>query len=101
APARGYTRGAISQSTISDVERVSITSGAAGTDVAGVTIHAGSCTVQATVRQGRYVAWWPGPAFRDETAAPSGPDRSTLLLTYDLTLSDGTVIRDATGTLPT
>ncbi|WP_432487520.1 hypothetical protein [Kineococcus sp. SYSU DK018] len=101
APAGGYTRGAISQSTISDAERVSITSGAAGTDVAGVTIHAGSYTVQATVRQGRYVAWWPGPAFRDETAAPSGRDRSTLLLTYDLTLSDGTVIRDATGTLPT
>ncbi|MEV0568331.1 hypothetical protein [Dactylosporangium sp. NPDC050588] len=73
-PALGFTQGALA-----GYRNASITDGAAGT---GVTVHAGDHTVQASVRDGRYVAWWPGP--------------STGVLTFDLTLADGTVIRDAT-----
>jgi len=101
APARGYTQGAISQTKVSGAGFVSITSGAVGAEVAGVTIRAGAYTVQATVHEGRYVAWWPGPALGGEPPASSGRDDSTLLLTYDLTLTDGTVVRDAIATLPT
>ncbi|GAB7189621.1 hypothetical protein NUM3379_03270 [Kineococcus sp. NUM-3379] len=100
APARGYTQGAISQSRVPSGEHVSITGGAAGVDVVGVTIHAGDHTVHASVREGRYVAWWPGRAFGGEAPGPSGEDRSAPVLTYDLTLSDGSIIRDAAGTRP-
>jgi hypothetical protein len=90
APASSFTQGAIFSSN-----EASITDGAVGDEVTGVTIHAGRLTVTASVQNGRYVAWWPGSAFR------SGPDRASgdagpqLMLTYDLTLSDGTVIHDA------
>jgi hypothetical protein len=84
APARSYTRGGIFVS-----KGASITDGAAGDAVTGVTIHAGNLTVNASVRNGRYVAWWPGPAFEN------GPR-----LSYDLTLADGSVIHNAQPTLP-
>ncbi|MEV0157012.1 hypothetical protein AB0H57_25230 [Micromonospora sp. NPDC050686] len=95
APARGFTQGAIS-----DFVDASVTDGAAGPGVAGVTIHAGELTVQASVSNGRYVAWWPGPAFtsaRDQRSGKGGPQ---LIISYDLTLTDGTVIRNAQPSRP-
>jgi hypothetical protein len=98
APARGYTQGGISQ--FAGTPGASITDGAVGDAVTGVTIHAGALTVNASVRNGRYAAWWPGPAFESGTPPPSGEGGPKLILTYDLTLADGTVIRNAQPSLP-
>jgi hypothetical protein len=98
APARGYTQGAISQ--FGGTHGASITDGAVGTAVTGVTIHAGTLTVKASVRNGRYAAWWPGPAFQSGSRKPSGAAGPKLMLTYDLTLADGTVIHNAQPALP-
>ena len=77
---------------------VSFNVGDVGSDVAAVTIvDADGQTVQATVDDGRFVAWWPGRAFGDETEGNGGPAPS---LTYSLTMRDGTVIDDAEPTLP-
>lgn len=77
---------------------VSFNVGDVGSDVAAVTIvDADGQTVQATVDDGRFVAWWPGRAFGDETEGNGGPAPS---LTYSLTMRDGTVIDDAEQTLP-
>ncbi len=95
APARGFTQGAIS-----DFRDASMTDGAAGADVAGVTIHAGNLTVEASVSNGRYVAWWPGPAFENGRDQPSGKGGPRLIVSYDLTLTDGTVIHNAQPTRP-
>lgn len=94
APPTGYTQGAIA-----DFIDASVTDGAVGTDVTGVTIHARELSVQASVANGRFVAWWPGRAFHD-TDQPSGEGGPELFITYDLTLRDGTVLRDAQPTLP-
>lgn len=85
APAGRYTEGALS-----DFGDASVTDGAVGPDVTAVTVHTGDLSVQATVRNGRYVVWWPGPAVEwiDET-------RLRLIYTVDLTLRDGTVVRNA------
>ncbi|MEV6306363.1 hypothetical protein AB0M02_43615 [Actinoplanes sp. NPDC051861] len=85
-PAREYTEGALA-----DFGDASITNGTVGADVTGVTVHAGEFTVEATVRDGRYAAWWPGPAM-----AGDGADAYDIM-TFDITLRDGTVIRDARG----
>lgn len=95
APARGFTQGAVAGS-----DGASITDGAVGEHVTGVTIHAGAFTVQATVQNGRYAAWWPGPAFESGSPGPSGKGGPALILSYDLTLSDGTVIHNAQPTRP-
>lgn len=95
APPRGYTQGAISSSN-----EASITDGAVGEGVTGVTIHAGTFTVNASVQNGRYVAWWPGPAFQSGPVEPSGKGGPELILTYDLTLTDGTVLRNAQPARP-
>jgi hypothetical protein len=95
APATGYTQGAIFGSP-----GASITDGAVGAGVTGVTIHAGTLTVNASVRNGRYAAWWPGPAFASGSRDPSREAGPKLMLTYDLTLADGTVIHNAQPTLP-
>ncbi|GAA5000324.1 hypothetical protein [Actinopolymorpha pittospori] len=95
APATGYTQGAISQ-----FDGASITDGAVGAAVTGITIHAGTLTVNASVQNGRYVAWWPGPAFPSGYVQPSGKGGPEPILTYDLTLTDGTVIHNAQPTLP-
>ncbi|MFI6824125.1 hypothetical protein ACIBJE_24765 [Micromonospora sp. NPDC050187] len=95
APARGFTQG-----TVSDFRDASITDGAAGVEVAGVTIHAGDLTVQASVSNGRYVAWWPGPAFEREPGRLTGESGPRLIVTYDLTLTDGTVVHDAQPSRP-
>jgi hypothetical protein len=80
--------------------KASITDGAVGEGVTGVTIHAGTFTVSASVQNGRYVAWWPGPAFRDGPVEPSGKGGPELMLTYDLALTDGTVLRNVQPTRP-
>jgi hypothetical protein len=95
APPRGFTQGAIFGS-----EGASITDGAVGDEVKGVTIHAGALTVEASVHNGRYAAWWPGPAFESGPPPPSGKGGPEPILTYDLTLNDGTVIHNAQPTLP-
>jgi hypothetical protein len=95
APPRGYTEGAISQ-----FGGITITDGAVGDQVAGVTIQAGALTVEASVQNGRYAAWWPGTAFESGPPGPDGEGDPRPILTYDLTLADGTVIRDARATRP-
>jgi hypothetical protein len=95
APPRGFTQGAIGH-----YDGASITDGAAGDAVTGVTIHAGTLTVNASVQNGRYAAWWPGPAFQSGPLEPGGDGGPELILTYDLTLTDGTVIHNAQPALP-
>ncbi|WP_127506052.1 hypothetical protein [Actinoplanes solisilvae] len=82
--------GRFEDGALTDDGAVSITEGTVGPDVAGLTVHAGTLTVQATVSNGRWVAWWPGPAVEWV-----GQAQTRDLMTYDLTLRDGSVIRDA------
>lgn len=100
APPRGFTEGATGGGEVGGKPGFSITDGAVGDEVTGVTIHAGTFTVEATVQNGRYAAWWPGPAFEGGPPEPSGQGGPGSILTYDLTLTDGTVIRDAQPTFP-
>jgi len=95
APANGYT-----QDTIAQFKGASFADGAAGDAVVGVVIHAGSLTVRASVANGRYAAWWPGAGFQSRPRQPSGPQGPTEILCYDLTLTDGTVILDASPSRP-
>lgn len=72
--------------------------GVAGADVLGVRIHdAGGRSVDATVANGRYVAWWPGSVFGPDTDAGRAPEP---LLRYDVTLRDGTVLHDVAPSRP-
>jgi hypothetical protein len=95
-----FTDGAMSQITdpgllgIGAADRtVSFDVGDVGPDVEAVTITtADGEEVDATVENGRFVAWWPGRAFGDETEGNGGPAPD---LAYRLTLRDGTVIDDA------
>jgi hypothetical protein len=82
APAGRFTEGALAVYP----EGVSITEGAAGADVAGLVIHTGGLTVQATVSDGRWVAWWPEPAIVDGEDVPR---------TYDVQLKDGRIFVNA------
>lgn len=100
APPEGFLEGSIFGTGIGGKPGYSITDGAVGDEVKGVTIHAGALTVEATVQNGRYAAWWPGPAFEGGPPEPSGQGGDDSILTYDLTLKDGTVIRDAQTALP-
>jgi len=76
------------------------TDGTVGANVVTVTIHAGSTNVTATVKNGRYVAWWPGTAFTTGPLQPNGQDGPHEILTYDLTLADGTVKSNVTPAIP-
>jgi hypothetical protein len=79
-------------------ETVSATSGRVGPDVVAVTIHAGGRTVEASIVNGTYAAWWPGTAFNPATLdAPSGRGGPEPAITYDVTLRDGTVLQDVTS----
>ena len=100
APPRGFTEGAISGGAVGGKPGFSLTDGAVGSEVTGVTIHAGDLKVKASVQNGRYAAWWPGPAFEGGPVPPSGKGGPEPILTYDLTLTDGTVIRDAQPFMP-
>ncbi len=88
-PAGRITPGGVSQFGLQPP--ASFTNGAAGAGVVGVTIHAGPQVITATVKNGRYVAWWPGKAFADGPQEPSGQGGPAVILTYDVTLSDGTI----------
>ncbi|GMA18829.1 hypothetical protein [Arsenicicoccus piscis] len=72
---------------------VSMIDGPVGAGVVGVTIHAPGRTVQATVKDGRYTAWWPGPALAVPSGA-SGRETGGTLLRYDVRLADGRVLTD-------
>ncbi|GGN21579.1 hypothetical protein FHR83_002163 [Actinoplanes campanulatus] len=94
-PAQVVSGSGFTQGAIADFRGASITDGAVGPDVTGVTVHAGKLTAQATVSDGRYVVWWPGPAFtRNDDGDP------TVMITYDLTLRNGTIVADAQPTRP-
>jgi hypothetical protein len=89
-PAQVASPGRYTQGAIADFVEASVTDGAVGAGVTGVTVHAGGFTAQATVTGGRYVVWWPGPAF-----TRNGNDMPVLDMTYDLTLANGEVIPGA------
>lgn len=97
-PAGQITEGAISQ--FGDPQPAAFADGAVGAGVVGVTIHAGAYTVEATVANGRYAAWWPGAAFEPGPPPPSGEGGPEPILRYDVELADGTVLRDVTPALP-
>ncbi len=92
APATGFLEGSMSQS---GQDPISMIDGAVGQDVAALTIHAGELSVQATIEDGRYAAWIPGRIFPDEDPGRSGQGGPEPVLTYDLTLTDGTTITNA------
>ncbi|WP_163513083.1 hypothetical protein [Fodinicola acaciae] len=98
APAEGFMPGQIAQ--FADGPVSSVTDGVVGSEVVGVTIHAGKLTVQASVENGRYAAWWPGRAFPEGPNQPSGRGGPQEILTYDLTLADGTVVHNAKASRP-
>jgi len=87
-PAGRITQGGVSQ--MGDQPPASFTNGSAGAGVVGVRIHSGTQVITATVKNGRYVAWWPGKAFADGPHQPSGKGGPAVILTYDVTLTDGT-----------
>jgi len=91
--ARAFWPGSIAQ--FGEPQPASVTDGTAGSEVTGVTIHAGSLTVTATVKDGRYAAWWPGAAFEKGPLPPSGQGGPLDILTYDLAFTDGTTLRNA------
>lgn len=87
-PAGRIIAGGVSQ--FGDQPPASFTDGTAGAGVVGVKIHAGAQVITATVKNGRYLAWWPGEAFADGPEQPSGQGGPGTILTYDVTLNDGT-----------
>lgn len=96
-PATGFFEGAMSQS---GQDPISMIDGAVGQDVTTLTIHAGELSVLATIHDGRYAAWIPGRIFPEEGPGPSGQGGPEPIVTYDLTLSDGTTITDAQPARP-
>lgn len=94
-----FVEGSMSQSGVGD-GMISMMDGPVGDNVAGLTIHADGTTIEATVDNGRYAAWWPGRIFPDEDTGPSGEGGPEPILTYDLTLTDGTIITGAEPTPP-
>ena len=74
-----------------DGSAVSFTVGDVGPDVAAVElVGPDGETVDATVSDGRFIAWWPGRVFEEGTEGPGLVD-----LDYRVTLVDGTVVEDA------
>ena len=78
---------------------LSVVDGPVGDGVVGITVRAGDVEAEATITNGRYSAWLPGSAFT-ETDQPSGQGGPELVLEFDLTLADGTVIVNAQGARP-
>ncbi|TFC88968.1 hypothetical protein E3T28_13270 [Cryobacterium sinapicolor] len=88
-----FSRGRSSLFAQGDAPALTFVSGDVGEDVTGLTIRtADGLSVQATVHEGRYIAWWPGRGGAQGDAQP--------VLTYDIALSDGTVLKDAEPTMP-
>lgn len=98
APARSFTLGNISE--FDGTHGASVTDGAVGDQVSAMVIHAGTITVHASVQHGRYAAWWPGRAFPAGPYGPSGKGGPEPIMTYDLTLVDGSVIHNAKPSHP-
>lgn len=98
-PAGQITGGAISQFEMAG-EVASFTDGAVGDDVVGVTIHSDGQTVEATVKDGQYAAWWPGRAVADVDAPNGQEPEDFVLISYDVTLADGRVLKDVDLALP-
>lgn len=65
---------------------LTVVQGVVGTDVAGVTVHAGVKAVQATVKNGQFTAVWPGALYDGTHRKP---------LSVDVTLKNGRVITNA------
>jgi hypothetical protein len=81
-----------------DRPEIALTHGNVGEDVAAVTITTpDGQLVEATVRDGRYAAWWPGKALGGELEGNGGPAPD---ISYTITLNDQTVIEDATPRKP-
>lgn len=77
---------------------LSVATGSVGTNVQSLTIRTADHEAVATISAGRYVAWLPGPIapdLNDQTG-----DSQPSLLAYDLTLTDGTMIRNAESAFP-
>lgn len=89
-PGRVVTGDRFTQGAIMDFIDAAVTEGAVGENVAAVTVHAGEFTAEASVRDGRYVVWWPGRAFAPLESGDANP-----IITYDLTLKNGTVLTNA------
>jgi hypothetical protein len=89
-PAEKAPAGHYMGAALSDFGDASIIEGAAAPDVTALTVHIRGLAVQASLRDGRYVAWWPGSAveWTSETTVRE-------LWTVDLTLRDGTVVENA------
>ncbi len=104
--AGGFTEGAMSQFTMggglfSKGDPASFVDGKVGPDVAALTIHAFGQTVETSIKDGTYAAWWPGQAFDlSEPLPPSGEGGPEPQLTYDVTLTDGTVLTDVAPSRP-
>jgi hypothetical protein len=96
-PAGRITQGAISE--YGGKQPASFTDGAVGTGVVGVTIHAGSQTVTASVKDGRYAAWWPGKVLSDGPLQPDEAEPQPFI-TYDVHLADGRVKANVAVALP-
>ncbi|NCT90349.1 hypothetical protein GXB85_05195 [Cellulomonas sp. APG4] len=72
-----------------EVPTVSFTEGRVGPEVDGLTLETpGGTEVEATITDGRYVAWWPGPAFPEVFDDEGGEGGPTPGVTY-LLRSDG------------
>jgi len=97
-PAGTVIEGAVSQDTIGG-SPLSMVNGGVGENVVGVTIHSGELTAEATVADGRYTAWLPGAVFSG-IGQPSGRGGPEVTLSYDLELSDGTVLTNVEPYIP-
>ena len=91
--ADGYWSNGESQLVIGG-EILSIVSGSVGDDVESISLRGSDVTGTATIDDGRYFAWLPGPIFWG-TDIPSGFANPELTLAFDLHLTDGTTIADA------
>lgn len=81
-----------------DRPEIALTHGNVGQDVSAVTLTTpDGQSVEATVRDGRYAAWWPGKAFGGDVEGNGGPAPA---ISYTITLNDQTVIEDATPRMP-
>lgn len=87
-PADGILCGGAGYQSVGDDAFANVI-GRAGADVKAVTIHSGDKTIQASVQDGNFAAWWPLARGVDPGAAHLDD------LVFDVTLTDGRVITDA------
>lgn len=81
-------------------EPVSFVNGRLGAGITKLTIHARDISVDASIKDGTYAAWWPGELFSGEDPGPSGEGGPEPELTYDVTYADGTVALDVGPATP-